>query len=124
MCNRYAPATPDVVLAYLESTPPPVEYRPGLGPCQDGPFIRQRNGARETQVGVWDLIADTAKQRPRPGAFMTNNCRSETVATKVTFKGPWARGQRCIAPALSYDEPNWESGKNVWWQFRRASCAP
>ena len=27
-------------------------------------------------------------------------------------------------PASSFDEPNWESGKNVWWQFRRADGAP
>ena len=25
---------------------------------------------------------------------------------------------------VSFDEPNWESGKNVWWRFRRADGAP
>lgn len=25
---------------------------------------------------------------------------------------------------MSFDEPNWESGKNVWWRFRRADGAP
>ena len=28
---------------------------------------------------------------------MTNNARSESVATKPTFRGPWARNQRCLA---------------------------
>lgn len=37
---------------------------------------------------------------------------------------PWARGQRCIIPADWFDEPNWESGKNVWWRFRRADGEP
>ena len=36
---------------------------------------------------------------------------------------PWKDGRRCIIPAVSFDEPNWESGKNVWWQFRRADGA-
>ena len=28
---------------------------------------------------------------------MTNNARSESVATKPTFRGPRARNQRCLA---------------------------
>jgi hypothetical protein len=24
---------------------------------------------------------------------------------------------------VSFDEPNWESGKNIWWRFRRADGA-
>jgi putative SOS response-associated peptidase YedK len=32
--------------------------------------------------------------------------------------------QRCIIPAVSFDEPNWETGKNVWWRFRRTDGAP
>ena len=29
-----------------------------------------------------------------------------------------------MIPAESYDEPNWESGKNEWWSFRRADAQP
>ena len=25
---------------------------------------------------------------------------------------------------MSFDEPNWETGKNVWWRFQRADGAP
>ena len=25
---------------------------------------------------------------------------------------------------MSFDEPNWETGKNIWWRFRRADGAP
>jgi putative SOS response-associated peptidase YedK len=34
------------------------------------------------------------------------------------------RGQRCIVPATSFDEPNWETGRNVWWRFTRKYGAP
>ena len=55
---------------------------------------------------------------------MTNNARSESVATKPSYRGPWSRGQRCLIPADSFLEPNWESGKNVWWRFRRTDGSP
>jgi putative SOS response-associated peptidase YedK len=124
MCNRYAPATPEEVLRYFESTPAE-DYRAGLGPWQNGPFIRSRAGSSQAVVGMWALIGDAAKRPPRPGDFMTNNCRSETVATKVTFKGPWLRGQRCIVPASSFDEPRYLDGlTNTWWRFQRTDGAP
>ena len=33
-------------------------------------------------------------------------------------------GQRCIIPAVSFDEPCWETGKNAWWRFRRTDGLP
>lgn len=41
-----------------------------------------------------------------------------------SFKGPWARGQRCLIPALDYDEPYWGTGRNMWWRFARRDQAP
>ncbi|MBL8223072.1 MAG: SOS response-associated peptidase family protein, partial [Bryobacterales bacterium] len=29
-----------------------------------------------------------------------------------------------IVPAMSFDEPCWETGKNVWWRFRRLDGQP
>lgn len=56
--------------------------------------------------------------------YSTNNARFEGIEAKASFKQSWARGQRCIIPATTFDEPNWESGKNIWWRFRRADGAP
>lgn len=25
---------------------------------------------------------------------------------------------------MAFDEPNWETGRNIWWRFRRANCEP
>jgi hypothetical protein len=36
-----------------------------------------------------------------------------------TYKDAWVRGKRCVIPAASLDEPNWETGRNIW-RFR--SC--
>lgn len=73
-------------------------------------------------TGPWGLIPWFAKE-PKL-AYSTNNARSEELAFKASYKQPWVRGQRCIIPASAFDEPCWETGKNVWWRFARADGAP
>ena len=88
-----------------------------------GPFLRAASPGRiDLIVGSWGLIPPWAKT-PKL-TYSTNNCRSEEAAAKPTFSEVWRKGQRCIIPAVSFDEPNWEAGKNVWWRFRRADGLP
>jgi putative SOS response-associated peptidase YedK len=82
----------------------------------------RKTGEPELAVGQWALIPWFAKS-PKL-SYSTNNCRWETAATAASFKQAWARGQRCIIPAELFFEPNWESGKNEWWAFRRADGRP
>src|SRR4051794_19894363 len=114
MCNRYRAVSVTVVRDVFGFTlleqPQPLYATHGTGPWQTGPFIRAGSAA----VGQWGLIPwFSATRRPtgrggRP--ISTNNCRVETVATAPTFKGPPARAQRCLIPALDYDEPYWARG--------------
>ncbi len=92
----------------------------GVYPRAQGPFIRAvtESSDRELVVGQWGLIPWFAKTPRLP--YATNNARFEEITTKPSYKQSWARGYRCIIPALSFDEPCWETGKNVWWSFRRA----
>jgi putative SOS response-associated peptidase YedK len=73
-------------------------------------------------VGQWGLIPWFAKTHVLK--YSTNNARYEELSAKASYKQPWAKGQRCIIPALSFDEPCWETGRNVWWRFRRADGKP
>lgn len=95
-------------------------------PRAQAPFIRRARDETsyecELVIGQWGLIPWFAKEPKLK--FPTNNARSEELEQKASYKDPWKRGQRCIIPAASFDEPNWESGKNQWWQFRRADGAP
>ncbi len=95
-------------------------------PRGTGAFIRRAPDdagySRELVAGQWGLIPWFAKE-PRL-KFPTNNARSEELSQKASYKHPWARGQRCIIPATTFDEPNWETGKNVWWRFARADGDP
>lgn len=97
-----------------------------VAPRKPGAFIRRARDdagySRELVVGRWGLIPWFSKTADIK--FSTNNARSEELASKASFRDPWARGQRCIIPADWFDEPNWESGRNVWWRFRRADGEP
>jgi putative SOS response-associated peptidase YedK len=126
MCNRYvSPGAGDIERFWHLGGRNPWRGG-GVYPRSPGPFVRAVRDAperrRELVVGQWGLIPWFAKT-PKP-TFATNNARSEELSAKATFKLPWARGQRCIIPAMSFDEPNWESGKNQWWSFRRADGTP
>ena len=89
-----------------------------MHPRSTGPFIRSNQGQTELVMGQWALIPWFAKEAKL--AYSTVNARSEEVARKASYKQPWAKGQRCIIPAETFDEPCWETGKNVWWRFGRA----
>ena len=94
-----------------------------LFPRAQGPFLRAgERGGLDLVVGTWGLIPSWSKSPILK--YLTNNCRSEEAAAKPTFRDAWRKGQRCIIPAVSFDEPCWETGKNVWWRFRRADGSP
>ncbi len=126
MCTRYV--SPEA--AAIERVWHIGRHTPWQGgeifPQRPGAFIRAaRDNAepsRELVVGQWGLVPWFAKT-PRL-TYSTCNARSEEMANKATFKDSWRHGRRCIIPAQSFDEPNWESGRNVWWRFRRVDGAP
>lgn len=88
-----------------------------------GPFLRP-DGAGELAlvVGSWGLVPSWSNTPVLK--YATSNCRAEEAAGKPAFRDAWRLGQRCIVPALSFDEPCWETGRNVWWRFRRADGLP
>ena len=78
-------------------------------------------------MGQWGLIPWFAKE-PKL-TYPTNNARSEELLDKASYKDPWQRGQRCIIPAVSFDEPYWGPYEQPfprceWWRFRRADGQP
>jgi putative SOS response-associated peptidase YedK len=97
-----------------------------LYPRQAGPFVRRARDdtgySLELAAGRWGLIPGFSKTADVK--FATYNARSEEMTGKASFRDAWARGQRCIVPATVFYEPNWETGKNVWWRFRRADGRP
>jgi putative SOS response-associated peptidase YedK len=100
-------------------------------PGYAGIFIRQPREAvnseglaawREAMAGSFGLIPHWAKD---PGvAKRTYNARSETVATKPSYRDAWRLRRRCIIPAEAFYEPDWRSGRAVPTRIARADGRP
>lgn len=115
MCNRYTAPDEASIERYWHIGRDNQWRGSGVFPRSPGPFVRRARDDsgynRELVVGQRGLFPWFANEAKL--AYSTNNARSEELAAKASFKAPWARGQRCIIPALSFDEPCWETGKNI-----------
>ena len=130
MCTRYiAPEVGDIERHWRIGAGNARPWAREVFPRYLGPFIRAGRDAdpaasapRELVVGQWALVPWFATS-PKLN-YPTCNARSEELSAKASYKQPWARGQRCIIPALAFFEPNWESGRHVAWRFARADGQP
>jgi putative SOS response-associated peptidase YedK len=95
------------------------------------PFVRRHRYAdvgdeavpsREVLAGSFGLIPHWAKDDKI--ARRTYNARSETVASKPSFRDAWKKNQHCIIPAEAIFEPDWRSGKAVATSIFRADGKP
>lgn len=98
---------------------PEGQFKIDLWPCYEGPFIRLRNDESaeeevpelEAVVGQFGLLPFWAKARSL--GRNTYNARTETVATKPTYRIAWREAKHCIIPAAAIYEPDWRTGKSV-----------
>lgn len=100
-------------------------------PGYAGVFIRHPREAqqgdgvahwREAMAGSFGLIPHWAKDPSL--AKKTYNARSETVASKPSYRDAWRLGRRCIIPAEAFYEPDWRSGRAVPTRIARADGKP
>ena len=123
MCSRYNPPRWETFYEDFRALPPENLPVGPIFPRQPGIFVRAKEAEeREAVVGQFGLVPWFAKSLPLK--YSTFNARMETVPTAASFKDAWRRSQRCIVPAESFDEPCWETGRNVWWRFRRVDGHP
>lgn len=143
MCNLYQMTPKEDFERYarkLNKTLVSEDYdasRP-VGPFGQGMFLTLDGNQLRGTMGQWGMIrpgqssridyiqpkAQPGKKPPAPRARSTNNARIEGIDGKPTFSRAWKLGQRCLIPADWYQEPNWETGKNIWWQLKRADGLP
>lgn len=124
MCNRYVPPSEAEIKRFwhIGARNQP-RWAAEIFPRALGPFIRPDPlGNYQLTVGQWGLIPFFAKSASLP--YSTNNARFEEITRKASYKHPWANGQRCLIPAMSFDEPCWETGRNIWWRFKRKDGNP
>jgi len=129
MCGRYALSTEFDKLPPLlrDSLPaalaahyaPMTEVRPG----QPVLGLRQEHGQIGAALLLWGLLPEWSKDPL--GAARPINARSETVATRASFRGPW-RHRRCLLAADGFYE--WKgppvAGRKQPWLIRRRDRRP
>jgi putative SOS response-associated peptidase YedK len=111
--------------------PPADPGKHDLWPGYVGSFIRRHPQAdvgdeavpeREALTGLFGLVPhwslDTKITRS------TYNARSETVASRPSYREAWKHGQHCIIPADAFYEPDWRSGRAIPTRIERADGEP
>jgi len=145
VCNLYHVAPENSLDSYIRrhlgkvKLPEHYPPKPTVGPFDTGMFmVADADGGLVGRLGQWGMIRPGQqertefKERPskKPGGkpvrepMLKNNARIETVSSSPAFRDAWKNGRRCLIPGLWLQEPNWESGRCVWWQLRRADALP
>lgn len=132
MCSHYQALRERERYARQFGVAPPADMgKADLWPGYAGSFIRahpQANvgddavPAREALVGLFGLVPHWAPDTKITRC--TYNARSETVASKPSFREAWQRAQHCIIPAEAFYEPDWRSGKPIPTRIARADGEP
>lgn len=111
--------------------PPPDLGKSDLWPGYLGSFIRahpqahlgdEAVPAREALNGLFGLVPHWSPDTKI--TQYTYNARSETVASKPSFRDAWKQAQHCIIPADAIFEPDWRSGRAVPTRIARADGQP
>lgn len=113
MCANYIPSTRDQLQQYFGVAAPDSDYKAEAFPGYMAPMIRLPHhdavhGDRACALGMFGMVPHWAEPKL---ARQTYNARTETVATKPTFRHAWKQRQFCIVPLSSFFEPSYESGK-------------
>lgn len=105
MCGRYvSPSIAEAERTFLVHRRHWQDYEQSynVAPSDRVPVIRLVAGEREGLLMRWGLIPYFAGGSPPK--YSTINATVEKLEAAATWRGPWARGQRCIIPALGFYE--------------------
>ena len=103
MCGRYVVKSPSAKLKvkfHLDEVPL-FEPRYNVAPTQLVPAVRQEDGKRRLAMLRWGLIPSWAKDAKI--GYRLINARSDTVATKPSFRSAFKR-RRCLVAADGFYE--------------------
>jgi putative SOS response-associated peptidase YedK len=109
MCGRFSLTTAiDQLLPRLQGELPPelAEHyapRPLIRPGEPLLLQRLQQGRPEVAFALWGLLPAWVKDPAHRPVHRPINARSETVAEKASFRGPW-RHHRCLIPADAFFE--------------------
>jgi putative SOS response-associated peptidase YedK len=126
MCANYTPATREQLREHFHVAPPDDAFAAEAFPGSQGPIIRLRHEA--TQSGQMEAVTACFGMVPHWAdmklARSTYNARTETVASKPSFRHAYRHRQFCVIPVAAIYEPNYETGKAVRWKIASTDGRP
>lgn len=118
MCTDYRPGSRDWIEKQMARLGQrdllPLEWKPEAWPGYQAPMFTSDRVALLATFGLIPFFSKDGKDFRR-----TYNARSETVATRPSYRGPWKRRQFALIPMSCFYEPNYESGRPVRWRINR-----
>lgn len=124
MCANYTPSKREAFSHHYGLERAIFDFPPEAFPGYMSPILRESRevaGQAESVAAVFGMVPHWADMKL---SRQTYNARTETVATKPSFRNAWKRNQFCIVPAEKIFEPNYESGKPVRWRIEHADQRP
>lgn len=126
MCADYRPSTRVELQQFFGVAAPDSDYKAEAFPGYMAPMIRLPradavHGDRACALGMFGMVPHWANTKL---ARQTYNARTETVATKPSFRNAYKHRQFCIIPVSSFYEPSYESGKAIRFEIADADEAP
>ncbi|MEO0775871.1 MAG: SOS response-associated peptidase [Bacteroidota bacterium] len=111
MCGRFSLATSrrDIKEQLGVDHPNPLELRFNIAPTQAA-YVITNEAPRQLQQLNWGLVPHWSKEGKNAGKLI--NARSETIATKASFRQP-IRQRRCLVLADSFYEWRGSAGQKI-----------
>ena len=119
MCANYTPPSPARIKAQFDVDYSGPDYPEEIYPGYLAPIIRLSDDGSANTECVSACFGMVPVWAHRTLARHTYNARSETVASKPSFRHAYSKRQLCIVPAETFFEPNYESGRAVRWKIQR-----
>src|ERR1700689_102240 len=124
MCGRFTLRTParDLVEIFELLREPELPARYNIAPTQNVAVIRQDGKSRQLSMMRWGLVPTWSKD-PKAGPPLIN-ARSETIATKPSFRTAFKRRRGLIPAAGFYEWQKTDSKTKIPHYIRMAKDRP
>jgi putative SOS response-associated peptidase YedK len=126
VCSNFQSITPTQahwVEEQFQCKTPLEPWREEIYPSYRAPFIWLDEGKPRCGLAEFGLVPAWAADKPKFGLY-TYNARSETIATKPSYRNAWKKNQFGLAIMQSFYGPNYVSGKAVRWRIKRPDSRP
>ena len=124
MCSNFIPAPRSVFTAALHWPEPTFEYpqESYVGYRAPIQLIAPDSGAAELREARFGLVPFWSKDTKI--ARYTYNARTETVASKPSYRDPWKKRRFALVPMAGFYEPDYATGKPIRWRITREDQQP